>query len=67
MKILHWLGLHDWPDVWTKYGERQLIDHDGLWFEVFEKVCPCGARKTYNGPLRYSKHLGGGISDVNYR
>lgn len=61
------LGFHAWPEVWTKYGERAGIDFDGLWWEVFEKVCVCGARTTYDGPLRYPRELGGGISDANYR
>ena len=61
MKIRCLLG-HDWPEIWSKYGERSLIDVDGVWFEVFEKVCKrCKARKTYDGPLRYSKISGGDI------
>lgn len=67
IRLLHRLGRHEWPEVWTKYDERALVHVDGLWLEVFEKVCPCGSRKTLDGPLRYSKSLGGGISDVNFR
>ena len=66
-RIWHRLGHHDWPEVWTKYGNRESVNFDGLWWEVFEKVCPCGARRTLNGPLRHPRSLGGGISDVNYR
>ena len=63
MKIKCLFG-HQWPEVWTKYAERKLILADGLWFEVFEKVCErgCGARKTLEGPLRYSDAAGGGIT-----
>ena len=62
MKKSCWLR-HNWPEVWTKYGERVPIDFDSLWFEVFEKIClKCGARKTLNGPLRYPKDIGGGIT-----
>ena len=54
---------HKWPEVYTKYGERESIDFDGIWWEVFEKKClrDCGARKTIRGPWRHSKILGGDI------